>query len=200
MFKNPWFTLVLGLMLGLAVGYVLAEMQPVPPARAMTAGPAAAGSGLPEGHPPVSGQDPRQAQLASRSQELQQLVEQSPNDPRPMVALGNLHFDASDWATARTWYEKAIAAGVRSPDVFTDLAVVHRNLKQPERALELLDQAIAMKADHWQAWHNRVVVLNFDLHRHDEAAVALARLRELKESDPSIPDISGLEQQILEHQ
>ena len=26
MFKNPWFTLVIGLMLGLALGYVLAEL------------------------------------------------------------------------------------------------------------------------------------------------------------------------------
>ena len=31
MYRNPWLTLILGLMVGLVIGYVLAEQQPVPP-------------------------------------------------------------------------------------------------------------------------------------------------------------------------
>ena len=37
MFKNPWFMLVIGVIVGLVVGYSLAEMQSVPPARTMQA-------------------------------------------------------------------------------------------------------------------------------------------------------------------
>ena len=38
MFKNPWVTLVIGLMVGLALGYVFAERQPIPPGKALRLG------------------------------------------------------------------------------------------------------------------------------------------------------------------
>ncbi len=62
MFRNPWLTLVLGLMAGLILGYVFAEQQPVPPAKALRQGinPAAGqNESLPDGHPPVEGQTAR---------------------------------------------------------------------------------------------------------------------------------------------
>ena len=67
MHRNPWFTLILGLMVGLIVGYVLAERQAVPPAKAIRLGlnPQAAaqqGEDLPEGHPPVDGPSAANAQ------------------------------------------------------------------------------------------------------------------------------------------
>jgi len=152
-------------------------------------------SALPEGHPPVPEQAQPAPQVASRSRELQQLLEQNPEDLRLLVALGNLHFDAGEWPDARTWYERALEIGTENPDVITDLAVVYRNLKQPERALEKLDRAIGLAPDHWQAWHNKVVILHFDLHRHDEAVRALDRLKEIRRSNPDVPDLSSLEQQ-----
>jgi len=198
MLKNPWFTLILGLMVGLAVGYLLAEMQPVPPARVpVTGGGGESTTGaLPEGHPPVPEQGQAAASVASQSRELQQLLEQNPEDSRLLIALGNLHFDAGDWPDARAWYERALEVGAENPDVITDLAVVYRNLKQPERALENLDRAIQLAPEHWQAWHNKVVILQFDLHLHDEAAQALERLEEIGRSNPAVPDLSSLQQQI----
>ncbi len=50
--------------------------------------------------------------------------------------------------------------------------------------------------DHWQAWYNKVVVYQFDLHQHDDAAEALNSLQELKKSNSAIPDLSGLEQEV----
>jgi len=40
------------------------------------------------------------------------------------------------------------------------------------------------------------VVYQFDLHQHDDAADALKTLQELKKSNPAIPDLSGLEQEV----
>ena len=57
MYKNPWFTLVTGLMIGLVMGYIFAERQAVPPAKAVVP-PAAAQQGLPAGHPPVEANGP----------------------------------------------------------------------------------------------------------------------------------------------
>ena len=202
MYRNPWLTLVLGLMVGLVIGYVLAERQPVPPAKAIRLGispqAAAEAQGLPEGHPPVDGESGAEAQrVRQQVAEIEGLLASNPNDAGLMAAMGNVYFDASRWQDAREWYEKSLQVASGDPNVITDLAVVYRNLGQPQRAIELLDQAIAISSGHWQAWYNKVVVYQFDLHEHDAAAAALKTLQELKKANSAIPDLSGLEKEVL---
>jgi hypothetical protein len=200
MHKNPWFTLIAGLMIGLVLGYVFAERQAVPPATAVTRSvPAGQQGGLPDGHPPIEatvdgGEEQRLAQQAA---DLEQMLAQTPDDPRLMVALGNLYFDAGRWQTARLWYERSLEIEGGDPNVITDLAVIHRNLKQPDVSLELLDRAIGIHPDHWQAWYNKIVVLHFDLHRHDEAVQALERLKTIAASQTEVPDLTALENEVL---
>ena len=202
MHRNPWFTLILGLMVGGIIGYVLAERQPVPPAKAIRLGldpqAAAQGEELPEGHPPVEGASTADAQrLRQQAAEIEGLLAANPNDAGLLAAMGNLYFDASQWREAREWYEKSLRVSSGDPNVITDLAVVCRNLGDFQRTIELLDQAIAINSDHWQAWYNKVVVYQFDLHEHDAAADALRVLQELKKSNSAIPDLSGLEKEVL---
>jgi tetratricopeptide (TPR) repeat protein len=202
MFKNPWFMLVVGLMVGLAVGYVLAERQPIPPAKALRAGApqaAAQGGALPEGHPPLDSgaASPESRALERQIAELQTLLTQNPGDVGLMVALGNANFDAGRWQDARVWYERALEdPGRVDPNIVTDLAVVYRNLGEPRRSLELLDRAIALDDDHWQAWYNKVVVLHFDLHEHGAARDALNRLRALAEGNPQVPDLTAISREV----
>ena len=201
MYRNPWFTLVLGLMVGLVLGYIFAERQPVPPGKALMLGVGNTGNqsaGIPEGHPPVPAATGAETQrLDQQVAEIQGLLAANPNDPGLMAALGNVYFDAGRWEDARSWYERSLQNSPGDANIVTDLAVVYRNLKQPERAIELLDEAIRIESDHWQAWYNKVVVLHFDLHDHDQAAVALRRLQQLRANNPSLPDLSGLEKEIL---
>jgi tetratricopeptide (TPR) repeat protein len=190
------------LIAGLVIGYVLAERQPVPPAKAIRLGvnpqAAAEAQGLPEGHPPVDGDSGAEAQrVRQQVAEIEGLLASNPNDAGLMAALGNVYFDASRWPDAREWYEKSLQVSSGDPNVITDLAVVYRNLGQPQRTIELLDQAIAISSGHWQAWYNKVVVYQFDLHEHDAAAEALKTLQELKQSNSAIPDLSGLEKEVL---
>ncbi len=202
MFKSWWFHLVLGLMIGLAVGYVLAEMQPVPPAKALIKGMerASGGDAMPPDHPPVeaaAGQDAaEEAQLREQAAQLEKALAERPGDPDILTALGNLYFDAARWEEARKAYEGVLGSRPDDPNVLTDLAVVYRNLGKPERALELLRHARKVAPDHWQALFNEVVILHFDLHRHDEARKALAGLEELKERNPQVPDLTQLKQEI----
>ena len=202
MHRNPWFTLMLGLIVGLIIGYVLAERQAVPPAKAVRLGlsPQAAaqqGDELPNGHPPVDGASGADVQrLRQQVAEIEGLLATSPNDAGLMAALGNVYFDASRWPDARDWYEKALQISSGDPNILTDFAVVYRNLGDFQRSIELLDEAIAIDSGHWQAWYNKVVVYQFDLHQHDDAAEALKTLQELKKSDSSIPDLSGLEGEV----
>ena len=202
MHRNPWFTLILGLIVGITIGYVLAERQAVPPAKAIGLGlnpqvAAQQGEELPDGHPPVDGASGADAQrLRQQVAELEGLLAANPNDAGLMAAMGNIYFDASRWPDARDWYEKALQVSSGDPNIITDLAVVYRYLGEFERSIELLDRAIAVDSGHWQAWYNKVVVYQFDLHRHDDAAKALETLQELKKSNTAIPDLSGLEQEV----
>jgi len=202
MHRNPWFTLILGLIVGITIGYVLAERQAVPPAKAIRLGlnpqvAAQQGEELPDGHPPVDGASGADAQrLRQQVAEIEGLLAANPDDAGLMAAMGNIYFDASRWPDARDWYEKALQSSSGDPNILTDLAVVYRNLGEFERTIELLDQAIAINSGHWQAWYNKVVVYQFDLHQHDDAAEALKTLQELKKSNTAIPDLSGLEQEV----
>ncbi|MDH3815014.1 MAG: tetratricopeptide repeat protein [Acidobacteriota bacterium] len=202
MHRNPWFTLILGLIVGITIGYVLAERQAVPPAKAIRLGlnpqvAAQQGEELPDGHPPVDGASGADAQrLRQQVAEIEGLLAANPDDAGLMAAMGNIYFDASRWPDARDWYEKALQSSSGDPNILTDLAVVYRNLGEFERTIELLDQAIAINSGHWQAWYNKVVVYQFDLHQHDDAAEALKTLQELKKSNPAIPDLSGLEKEV----
>lgn len=200
MVKNPWFTLVLGLLVGLAVGYALAERQAVPPA---AAGTAAVNAGLPEGHPPMTGDGAAiaaQQRLRQQASELEGLLAQNPGDYRLMVQLANLYYDAEQWPAARMWYERALEVEHGDPNVITDLAVVYRALGEFDHALERLREANTLAPEHWQSVYNQIVILHFDLHRHDEARVALDKLKGLKATNPQIPDLSGLESEVLGHQ
>jgi tetratricopeptide (TPR) repeat protein len=200
--RNPWLTMVLGLLVGLVLGYVLAERQTVPPAKALRLGVGTAaqaqGASLPEGHPPVDAASPAASQrLRQQVAEIEGLLAANPNDVGLMAAMGNVFFDAESWPEAREWYEKSLAASPGDPNVMTDLAVVHRNLGQPQRAIELLDEVLAIEPEHWQAVFNKVIIFQFDVHDHDQAATALRSLQELKRTNPAIPDLSGLEKEVF---
>lgn len=196
MFKNPLVTLVIGVIVGLAVGYVLGERQAVPP----VAVPQASQTGLPDGHPPLNQGRPNQdgasrdaAALEAALGELGKLLETNPDDVGLMVQMGNANFDAERWNEAREWYEKALEERPGDPDVLTDLAIVYRSLHRHEESLANLRRAVEVEPDHWQAWYNTVVVLHTDMGRTDEAREALATLKAIAARNPSVPDLSGIE-------
>jgi len=210
MIKNPWFTLLIGLMVGLTLGYVFAERQPIPPAKALRLGSpqaAAQAGGLPEGHPAVDGSAPNSETQFFKQQisELQVLMAQNPNDVGLKVALADAFFelaratgDTKHWQEARAWYEQALADGrADDPNVLTDLAVVLRNMGQFDSSLEHLDHAIEVDPDHWQAWFNKVIILNFDLHDHDGARDAFRRLEAIAATNPEVPDLTGVRQEVM---
>jgi tetratricopeptide (TPR) repeat protein len=210
MFKNPWFTLVIGLMVGLALGYVFAEQQRIPPGKALRLGaPQAAeqADGLPNGHPPLDegGSNPESKFFEQQIAEIQGLMAQNPGDVGLKVSMADAFFELarttgnpSHWQESRVWYETAMAEGRgNDPDVLTDLAVVLRNMEQYDRSLEVLDRATAVAPDHWQAWFNKVIVMNFDLHDHDGAQEAFGRLKEIAGRNPEVPDLAAIEAEVM---
>lgn len=190
------FFIFVGLIVGLAVGYVLAErFQTVPPARAMAA---VGQESMPPGHPPVGEAAAPQAdqEFLDQVRALQSMLVDDPRNVEVLVGLGNLYYDHSRWAEAETWYRKALEVRPDDVNVLTDFAVTLRNQGKGEEALRVLDHVLEVDPTHWQALYNKVVVLNFDLHRHDEALAALEKLKALKKGNPQIPDLTALEREI----
>lgn len=191
------FPFLIGLMIGLALGYVLAERQPVPPAKAMGRLQQGGGEALPPGHPPMDQAAPAQdAEFQRQAESLTTMLADNPNNVEVITALGNLYFDHSKWKEAQTWYQRALKLKPGDANVMTDYAVVLRNLGQGQQALDLLNQVLEKDPAHWQALYNKVIVLNFDLHRHDEALAALDRLEKMRSSHPDIPDLTALRKEI----
>lgn len=189
--------LVIGLLIGFVVGYWLGEGQAVPPG-ASGVGSRATGSSeqqtMPPDHPPVEGAEGQRAQrasLMSMIRDLESQLRERPHDPRLLTAIGNLYFDVGEFGKAADYYEHALQHDPDNPDVLTDLAIANRNLKQLERALELLDQALAINQDQWQAVYNKVIVL-MDLGQREAAEEQLQRLEDLRADNPSVPDLSTL--------
>lgn len=196
MIKNPWFTLILGLLAGIVIGYVLAEQQQVPPTS-----PPPTEAGLPQGHPSVAPEGSamnKEAMLAQQASELESRIAANPSDPIPMIMLGNLRFDAQHWQAARMWYERALEIDADNPDVIIDLAVVYRNIAHFEKALELLERAIAINPEHPVAWFNKVVIYNFDLEDREQALAALEHLKQLPNNSRHQVDIAELERRIAD--
>ncbi len=191
------FPFLIGLMIGLALGYVLAERQPVPPAKALRASQPAGDEALPPGHPPLEQQAPAQdAEFQRQVQSLTTMLADDPKNVQVITALANLYFDHSKWQDAQTWYLKSLELKPGDPNVMTDYAVVLRNLGKGQEALDLLNKVLDKEPGHWQALYNKVIVLNFDLHRHDKALEALHQLEKMRSSHPDIPDLTPLRKQI----
>ncbi len=119
--------------------------------------------------------------------ELEAAVLKNPGDRNRLVALGNLYFDTGVYQSAIASYEAALAIDGRDAGVLTDCGVMYRAAGQYAKALDCFARALQVHPDHPVALFNRGVVLNFDLHRHDEA---LQIWRELAASHPDfqLPD------------
>jgi tetratricopeptide (TPR) repeat protein len=190
--------LVLGVLVGFFLGYVVGERQGrpgpstdphagVPGAPPLTGQPAA---------PPQGGRTAATAnpQLMEQLRAVEQLLEKDPNNYQHLVQAGNLLYDLNNFVRAIEYYERARAIRDDSADVLTDLGVCYRETGNYRKALELFDKAAELHPGHWQSRYNTVVVRLFDLNDAAGAKEELAKLKRL--SNPAIPDLSGLEQEI----
>lgn len=178
--------IVLGLISGFFLQQVISERQPARriAGQALSESPAggAAAQGAPGG----------EAAMAA-IQQLRQQVEANPNDADAVLALANMNYDVQSWQRARELYEHYLELRPGDANVMTDLGIVHRNLGDATRALELFRRAKETDARHWQSRFNEVIVLAFDLRQFEEAETVLAELDRLQ---PGNPDVVRLKAEI----
>ena len=95
-------------------------------------------------------------------------------DAQAAVALANWEYDHANWPGAIHHYERAIAAGLDTPDVHTDLGTSYKNIGDFDRALA--DFGIAQRKDpfHQNSLFNQAIVYA-DVPRNHPKAIATAR-------------------------
>lgn len=158
--------LVFGVLLGSMTATFLHGTPPAPATQQTAAAPAQ----------PVPVRETIPPELQQRITDLQRQLASKPNDAELLSTLGSLYFDTNQPALAIDAYEASLRFAPGNVAVMTDLGIMYREIGNPEKAVSLFREVIALKPDFENALFNLGVVLNFDLHRHDEARAAWQQL------------------------
>ncbi len=101
--------------------------------------------------------------------ELEEILAKEPSNREKLVELGNINFDTGRYHQSIEAYERALAINPNDAAVLTDCGVMYRAIGQFDKALELFLRAQQVHPGHPIALFNQGVVLNYDLHRHEDA-------------------------------
>ena len=146
---------IAGSLFGLIIGWVLGSQQ------AAKSGPIAA----PVAQSAPAQQASAQPQAApidpARVAALQDAAAKDPKDTQSRVQLGNMFFDAEQYAQSITWYEQAFAINPGDANVSTDLGVAYYYTNQPDKALAQFDKSLAIDPKHIKTLLNVGIVRAF---------------------------------------
>lgn len=157
--------LILGILLGSMASTFMHGTTPAPVMPQATATPS-----------PGPAKERVPPELARRIAELQRQLADRPDDAQLLSTLGSLYFDTSQPLLAIEAYEASLRFAPGNVNVITDLGIMYRETGNPDKAVSLFREAVALKPDFENALFNLGVVLNFDLHRHDDARAAWQQL------------------------
>jgi cytochrome c-type biogenesis protein CcmH/NrfG len=109
---------------------------------------------------------------------------QNPNDAQPRIQLGNMFFDAEQYAQSITWYEQALKINPNDANVSTDLGVAYYYTNQPDRALAQFDQSLRVDPKHVKTLLNVGIVRAFGKQDFGGAAKAWQQVVDLAPDSP----------------
>jgi tetratricopeptide (TPR) repeat protein len=109
------------------------------------------------------------------------------------VVLGNSAYDHQRWPNAIGQYQEAIASGVDTADVRTDLGNAFRFSGQPEKALEQYMVAQRLNPHHENSLFNQISLFTEVLH---EPSRAIPLCQEFIRRFPASDKLSAVQQQL----
>jgi len=153
------FVFVIGLIVGLACGYIATDLhyRSLERAKPAPAGPTAA---MESGAAPMQGQMP---EIHNRINVLEDLLAKEPGNLGATVELGNMYYDSGQFSKAISFYRKALELNPSQPDVMADLGTCYRETGDPAQAVGLYEKAFALDKGHWKSVLNALVVSLRDL-------------------------------------
>lgn len=155
--NSTWVMIIVGLLIGGAIGFALKSSIAPRGQSGMPAGPADVMAGASGGGMPAAG-GAMPADIMAEVQKDRAILEKNPDDVSANVDLGNLLFDSGQWEKATEHYGRALAKEPNNPDVRVDMAVAFHNLGQDQRARQEMERVTREHPDHRNAWLNLGVV------------------------------------------
>ncbi|MBA3008726.1 MAG: tetratricopeptide repeat protein [Proteobacteria bacterium] len=114
-------------------------------------------------HDQDEGSQETSAETGARILKLEQALKENPENVDAWTQLGNLFFDTDRFEDAIGAYEKSLALKPGDPSVLTDMGVMYRRNKNPQKAIESFDLAVAADPSFETARFNKGVVLMHDM-------------------------------------
>jgi cytochrome c-type biogenesis protein CcmH/NrfG len=131
MSSNKWILLATGFVAGLIVGVVLMNVFSGPSGGgSVSSAPAPVTPGAPQ-------QGPDKLQLSRSIAQLQEMLKKDPNNYQALVQLGNDNFDIGAAPASIDAYRRAPAIKDDDPNVWTDLGVMYREVKDFQQAVKI---------------------------------------------------------------
>ena len=87
------------------------------------------------------------------------------------------------------FYQRASELLPNNANLLTDMGICYQQLKQFDKALELLERAQKADPANWQSLYNIVVVAGLDMRRFEQADAALARLQQVHPDAPNLAEL-----------
>lgn len=110
---------------------------------------------------------------------------EAPKDPRPLYLRGTVYQKQRKLPEAEADFRKALELDPKLVDVRAELGAILTDTGRAAEALEQLEQAVAQKADHFEAQFN-LGVARETLGRWPEAAAAYRKAAQLKPQDADV--------------
>jgi tetratricopeptide (TPR) repeat protein len=133
---------VICLLIGVGGGWFLRGSQPAAPAGQM-----ASASPVAPAADPTSAAMPSPEQLKQMADtQAKSILDRLQSDPRNFELLtnaGNLYYDAQQYPTAITFYERALQVQPANAGVRTDLATAYWYLGNPDKAIDEFNKSLA---------------------------------------------------------
>jgi cytochrome c-type biogenesis protein CcmH/NrfG len=197
---------VICLLLGVAIGYLArgsAPPQPVgspAPVQAASGAPAGMGGGA---SPTAVTQPPTPEQLRSmadtQAQPLLAQLKDDPKNPELLYKIGNLYYDAQQYAEAVKYYESSLKIDPRANDVRTDMATAYHFMGQSDRAIQEYNEVLKSDPKHANALFNVGMVKWQDKMDINGAVAAWKKLLDTNPGYPQRDRVQGLIAQAEQH-
>jgi cytochrome c-type biogenesis protein CcmH/NrfG len=183
---------VICLLVGVAVGY-LARGSASPQTAAVQAQAAAQAS------MGSAAQTPSPEQMLQMAEtEAAPLIAQLKSDPDNsdlLYKLGNIYYDAQQYAHAVNYYERCLKINPKATDVRTDMATAYHFMGQTERALQEYGEVLKIDGTHANALFNTGMVKWQD---KQDMSGAIAAWKRLLETNPQYPQRDKVQQLIAQ--
>jgi Flp pilus assembly protein TadD len=177
-----------GLAFGFLLGFGLFRAIDTRPGRA---GDPAASTEIPS---PMGPGAPTQtagggAPMMAEINALKERVQNNPKDVQAWSRLANIYQDAGMFEPAIEFYQRATDLMPNNANLLTDQGICYQEIKQFDKALELLERAQTADPANWQSLYNIVVVAGLKMGRFERADVALARLQQIHPDAPNLNEL-----------